>query len=389
MPTKAQQRRAFGKADAHRGTTKRTAKRAVHSDGAARTQRSVSARRAGARVSRPGNGGSSEVGFAERSERRAGPEREVRTERSARSERTASAGRRPERGVSAERNGRPERAVSAELGGSPERGVSKRAGARGRESERSVSAELGGGPRVAALLAELRGMGSERDREGMARYGINVENAFGVSVTALRKVAKRIGTDHELALALWVTGNHEARLLACFIDDPEAVTAEQMDAWAADLDSWDVCDQATTSLFDRTPHAWKKAREFAKRDELWIKRAGFSLMAGLARHDTAAPDSAFVGVLPLIERGAFDERNFVKKAVSWALRGIGKRNRPLNEAAVACAERILAAANERAGNERGGDPATRAARWVATDALKELTSKQVRARLDPKPRRAR
>jgi len=240
--------------------------------------------------------------------------------------------------------------------------------------------------RVAALLAELRGMGSERDRAGMVRYGINVENAFGVSVTALRKLAKRIGTDHQLALALWATGNHEARLLACFIDDPKAVTAAQIDAWAADLDSWDLCDQATTSLFDATPHAWKKVREFATRDELWIKRAAFSLIAGLARHDESAPDSAFIGVLPLIERAAFDDRNFVKKAVSWALRGIGKRNRALNEAAVACAQRLLAAANARAGSDRAGDPPTRAARWVATDALRELTSPGVRSRLTPKPR---
>jgi 3-methyladenine DNA glycosylase AlkD len=236
-------------------------------------------------------------------------------------------------------------------------------------------------PRVAKLLAELRAMGSEHDRAGMARYGINVAHAFGVSVYELRKIAKRLGTDHGLALALWDTGNHEARLLACFVDDPAAVTEAQLEEWAAAFDSWDVCDQATTSLFDRTPHAWRKAAEWAGRDEEWVKRAGFSLMAGLASHDREAADAAFRKLLPLIERGAFDERNFVKKAVNWALRNVGKRNLALHAAAVACAERIRAAANRRAGGERGGEPAVRAARWVAADALRELGSEKARARL--------
>jgi 3-methyladenine DNA glycosylase AlkD len=234
---------------------------------------------------------------------------------------------------------------------------------------------------VPPILAELRGMGSERDRAGMARYGINVENAFGVSVYELRRIAKRLGTDHDLALALWATGNHEARLLACFVDDPAAVTAEQTEAWARDFDSWDICDQATTSLFDLTTHAWRKAVEWAQRDGEWVKRAGFALMAGLAVHDKGAADRAFLKLLPLIEGGAADDRNFVKKAVNWALRNIGKRNRALNAAAVACARRILAAANKRAGGERGGDAGTRAARWVATDAIRELTSEKVQGRL--------
>jgi 3-methyladenine DNA glycosylase AlkD len=235
--------------------------------------------------------------------------------------------------------------------------------------------------RASAILAELRSMGSERDRAGMARYGINVENAFGVSVYELRKVAKRLGTDHDLALALWATGNHEARLLACFVDDPAAVTAKQTEAWAADFDSWDICDQVTTSLFDQTPHAWPKAMEWAERRKEWIKRAGFAMMAGLAVHDKDAADRPFLRLLPLIERGAFDERNFVKKAVNWALRNIGKRNRALNTASVACAQRILTAANRRAAGERVGDPEARAARWVATDAIRELTSEKVRVRL--------
>jgi 3-methyladenine DNA glycosylase AlkD len=235
--------------------------------------------------------------------------------------------------------------------------------------------------RVAELLAELRSLGSERDRAGMARYGINVKDAFGVSVFELRRIAKRLGTDHELALALWATGNHEARLLACFVDDPLQVEERQLESWASDFDSWDVCDQATTSLFDQTRHAWSKAAEWAGRDGEWVKRAGFTLMAGLAVHDEAAADRAFLKLLPLIERQARDPRNFVRKAVNWALRNIGKRNQALNAAAVACAERIRTAANRRAGGERGGDPGDRAARWIANDALRELESEKVRARL--------
>jgi 3-methyladenine DNA glycosylase AlkD len=234
---------------------------------------------------------------------------------------------------------------------------------------------------VADILAELRGMGSEDNRAGMARYGINVENAFGVSIYQLRKVAKRLGTDHGLALALWATGNHEARLLACFVDDPALVSDQQFEAWARDFDSWDICDQATTSLFDLTKHAWSKAVKWARRDQEWVKRAGFALMAGLAVHDKSAGNRAFLRLLPVIERGASDERNFVKKAVNWALRNIGKRNRVLNAAAIACAERIRSAANQRAGGERGGDPAARSARWVANDALRELSSAKVQARL--------
>lgn len=159
-----------------------------------------------------------------------------------------------------------------------------------------------------------------------------------------------------------------------------------MEAWATDFDSWDLCDQATTSLFDRTRHAWATAAAWAKRDEEWVKRGGFALMAGLAVHDERAADRAFVRLLPLIARGAFDDRNFVKKAVNWALRNLGKRNPTLHAAAVACAERIRAAADRQAGGARGGDARVRAARWVATDALRELGSAKTLARL---ARRAR
>ena len=247
----------------------------------------------------------------------------------------------------------------------------------------SEQSETRNRPEVGGIIEELRGMGSEADREGMARYGINTAYAFGVSVYELRRMATRIGTDHGLALALWDTGNHEARLLACFVDDPACVTGAQMESWASDFDSWDICDQATTSLFDLTPCAWRKTVEWAGRDEEWVKRAGFALMAGLAVHDRDAADAYFLGLLPAIERGAFDERNFVKKAVNWALRNIGKRNMELNSAALACAERIREAANARAGGERGGDPETRAARWVASDAMRELSSDKIRARLEP------
>lgn len=234
---------------------------------------------------------------------------------------------------------------------------------------------------VTALLEELRSLGSEKDRAGMARYGIKTDDAFGVSVYVLRKIADRIGTDHELAGELWATGNHEARLLACFIDDPKLVTAAQCEAWAKDFDSWDVCDQATTSLFDLTAHGWSKAAQWAERDEEWVKRGGFALMAGLAVHDKKARDEAFLKLFPLIERGAFDDRNFVKKAVNWALRNIGKRNPTLNAAAISLAEKLQKQANERAGGPRGGDACARAARWVATDALKELSSEKIQARL--------
>jgi len=276
-----------------------------------------------------------------------------------------------------------------------ERGVRRKAAIARRDADDAAVASGGlgrtrgaasPGLRAAGLLEALRCLGSEAGREGMARYGINVENAFGASVYELRRLAKGLGRDHELALALWATGNHEARVLACFVDDPTLVTERQMEAWVRGFDSWDLCDQVTTSLFDLTNHAWAKAVDWAERSGEWERRAGFALMAGLAVHDEAAANADFVELLPLVERAAFDERNFVKKAVNWALRNIGKRNRGLNAAAVACAERIHRAANAQAGGERGGDESTRAARWVATDAFRELTSTKVRKRVGLKAR---
>ena len=236
--------------------------------------------------------------------------------------------------------------------------------------------------RVAAILAELAAQGSAENRAGMARYGIRVDHAFGVSVTELRRVAKRLGRDHGLALALWRSENHEARLLAAFVDEPERVDERQMEDWAAAFDSWDLCDEVTTDLFDQTRFGWSKAVAWAGRPEEFVKRGGFALMAGLAVHDKAADDQAFVVLLALIEREAGDERNFVKKAVNWALRNIGKRDLALHEAATACARRIRDAADERAGGPRGGDGGARAARWIATDALRELRSPKTLARLN-------
>jgi 3-methyladenine DNA glycosylase AlkD len=242
-------------------------------------------------------------------------------------------------------------------------------------------AHTGKDSQVTPIMDQLKAMGSAKNRASMVRYGINIENAFGVSVYELRALAKHLGNNHQLALTLWATGNHEARLLACFVDDPVAVTEQQTEAWASDFNSWDICDQATTSLFDRTEHGWTKAVTWAKREEEWVKRGGFALMAGLAMHDKTATDRAFMKLFPLIIKAAFDDRNFVKKAVNWALRNIGKRNQALNAATISTAENILAAANRRAGGERGGDLAARSARWVATDALRELTSQKVQTRL--------
>ena len=242
---------------------------------------------------------------------------------------------------------------------------------------------------VDEIVTELKSGKDEKALAGMARYGINVGKAYGWSVPDVRALGKRIVKEsgrkdpsrHDLALDLWETGIHEARLLAAMVDMPESVTEDQMEVWVLDLDSWDVCDQLCNNLFVYTSWAWPKAVEWSERQEEFVKRAGFALMAVLAWHDKQSPDERFLPLLAAIEREAGDGRNFVKKAVNWALRNIGKRNLALNQAALACAERILDAANRRTGGERGGDQAARAARWVATDAIRELGSAKVRARL--------
>jgi 3-methyladenine DNA glycosylase AlkD len=221
---------------------------------------------------------------------------------------------------------------------------------------------------ISAILDQIKSLAKPGNREGMARFGIRVDDAFGVSIYELRKIAKELGTDHELALGLWETGNHEARILAGMIDDPDLVTETQMERWVGDFNSWDMCDQVCSNLFDRTKYAYKKAIEWTKRDEEFVKRAGFVLMAALSVHDKNAVDSKFEKFFPIIERHATDERNFVKKAVNWALRQIGKRNVHLNKKAIDIAERI-------------GKTESKTARWIAKDALKELRSDKVRKKL--------
>jgi 3-methyladenine DNA glycosylase AlkD len=217
------------------------------------------------------------------------------------------------------------------------------------------------------LIVQLKKMANPDNVAGMARFGISSTNTLGVSMPEVRKLARGL-RDHQLALDLWVSGIHEARILAALVDDPHQVTLEQMEQWAADFDSWDVCDQVIMNLFDRTPFAVGKAHAWAAREEEFVKRAGFALMASLAVHDKKAPDQVFLDFLPLIVREAGDGRNFVKKAINWALRQIGKRNPDLQQAAIHTARSI----------QTGNDNA--AARWVAADALRELESRVVKPR---------
>ncbi len=221
-----------------------------------------------------------------------------------------------------------------------------------------------------AVMAELRSHADPGNVAGMERFGIRprTEVLGGPNLPQLRRMGRRLGPDQALAEALWRSGVHEARVLAVFVADPSSFTRDRAEAWVVDLDSWDLCDGFCSSLVDRTPYAHDAARAWAGRDEEFVKRAGFALMAALAVHDRSATDEAFAAFLPLIEREATDPRNFVRKAVNWALRQIGKRNRALNAEAVACAERILAA------HPRTG-------RWVANDALRELRSDAVQRRL--------
>ncbi len=218
---------------------------------------------------------------------------------------------------------------------------------------------------AAALIAQLRAMANPENVAGMARFGINPSSTLGVSMPKVRSLARGL-RDHDLAQELWASGIHEARILAALVDDPRQVTDEQMEAWAAGFDSWDVCDQVVMNLFDRTPYAVEKAHAWAAREEEFVKRAGFALMASLAVHAKKMPDDVFLAFLPLIEREAGDGRNFVKKAVNWALRQIGKRNPALQQAAIQSARRIRSTAS------------SSAARWVAADALRELETRTIK-----------
>jgi 3-methyladenine DNA glycosylase AlkD len=221
---------------------------------------------------------------------------------------------------------------------------------------------------VQAALSWLEQKSTRRDRENLARFGITASKAFGVSMANIQLLAKRLGRDHELAAALWDTGWYEARLLTSFVDEPARVTPAQMDRWCRDFDNWGICDTVCFHLFDRTPHAWLKVRTWHDERGEFVKRAAFALLASLALHDKRSGDEQFVESLTLIERAATDERNFVKKGVSWALRLIGRRNRALNADAVAVARRLSASPDV-------------AARWVGKGALRELTGPVVMRQL--------
>ena len=217
-------------------------------------------------------------------------------------------------------------------------------------------------------LLQLRRLGSPKNVAGMARFGIRAKRVYGVAKPKMDALAKRIGKSHHLALRLWSSGVHDARILAGMVDEAQHVTAAQMDRWVRDFDNWDVCDGTCCHLFVFAAPAWQKAVQWSRRKPEFQKRAGFALMAYLAVHDKSAVDSKYLRLLPVIRREARDERNFVRKAVNWALRQIGKRNLKLNRATIQEAEHI----------EKVD---TRAARWIARDALRELRSEAVQRRL--------
>ncbi len=221
---------------------------------------------------------------------------------------------------------------------------------------------------VQDVLDKLQSKAQPEQLKGMAKYGMTIEQRLGVSVPDMRKLAKEIGRDHKLALDLWRTGIAEARIVAAMVGDPAKLTEEQMEDWVKGINSWDVCDQVCTNLFEKNHLAWKKIIDWAEIEEEFVKRTAFSLIACLAWHDKKASDDEFIEVLPVIIREATDERNFVKKAVNWALRNIGKRNLNLNEAAINTAKEIKRLDSK-------------AARWVASDTLRELESEAIRSRL--------
>jgi 3-methyladenine DNA glycosylase AlkD len=220
---------------------------------------------------------------------------------------------------------------------------------------------------LASVVEELKSMANPANVEGMAKFAISSQDTLGISIYDLRRLAARIGRDHGLALELWKTGIHEAKILASYIENPLRVTTAQMDAWAADFDSWDVCDQVC-DLFAKTPFVHTKIAEWSERPEEFVKRAAFAMICELAWYDKDASDESMAGYFPLIICESTDERNFVKKAVNWALRNIGKRNRALNAQAIAVAERLAASES-------------RSARWIGRDALRELKSEKVQQRL--------
>jgi 3-methyladenine DNA glycosylase AlkD len=226
-------------------------------------------------------------------------------------------------------------------------------------------------PPLEYALAWLEKNGSKAGREGLKRFNIPSDKAYGVPMGKVQALAKQLGRNHELALALWETDRLEARLLCAYVDEPERVTIAQMERWRRQFDNWAVVDTLCFALFDRTPHAWKMVPKWAGVEAEFGKRAGYALAWSLAVHDKTSDDALFRKALVLIEQGAQDERHFVKKAVNMALRAIGKRNLALNKAAIATARKLAGAA----------EPAPR---WVGKDALRELSSAGVASRLGKK-----
>lgn len=225
--------------------------------------------------------------------------------------------------------------------------------------------------RLNDVIAELKSMGDPESAAGMARYGIKSDRALGVSIPKLQGLARKIGTDRKLAGQLWSSAIHEARILACMIEDPQLLTEAQLERWVKDFDSWDLCDQCCNRLFSKKAFGRQKAMAWSQRPEEFVRRAGFVLMAVLAVHDKKATDRQFDPFFKQIRKAASDERNFVKKAVNWALRQIGKRNLALNRKAIAVAEEIR-------------QLESKAARWVANDALRELRNEKIQQRLSRK-----
>ena len=232
-------------------------------------------------------------------------------------------------------------------------------------------------PRVAtlddadAVVAWLEKNATKATRDGMARYGLPSDKAFGITMSQLKTLARLVGRNHDLAADLWSTGLYDARMAAALIDDPAQVTAAQMDRWCKNFDNWGIVDTACFALFDRTPHAWAKVSKWATKKPEFEKRAAFALLWGLTTHDKTAPDTHYIGGLALIEQAATDERHFVKKAVNMALRAVGKRNKTLNTAAVVVARRLAAS----------DDPT---ASWNGRDALRELGGPSVTRRIGTK-----
>ncbi|MEE9323608.1 MAG: DNA alkylation repair protein [Candidatus Aenigmarchaeota archaeon] len=218
------------------------------------------------------------------------------------------------------------------------------------------------------VISLLKSMENKKNIEGMQRFGIRGGKMLGISVYDIRKIAKENGKDHSLALKLWKSGIHEARMLACFVGEPDKLTEEQMEKWVKDFDSWDIVDQCCANLFDRTPFVEKKINEWTKRNEEFVRRAGFVLICAKSVHDKKAKDKEFERYFPIIKKYATDERNFVKKAVNWALRQIGKRNPALNKKAIKVAKELETSDSK-------------SARWIAKDALRELTSEKAQERL--------